>query len=356
MNLQRFAQEKTEKATPRRRQKARQQGQVFSSKDLTTALILIASLFIMKFFTKYAVARIMEFIIDNYTYFFNQELTMQNTTVIIIRSINLIFFVIAPLAFVLLLVGVFSSVLQTGLVFNFGLIAPKLERINPIEGFKRIFSKRSLIELLKVIIKVTVIAFFSYDGIKTVKNGIDEMMDMGIEQNIAFFGDVLFKVGIKISFVLLGLSIFDYFYQWYEYEKSLMMSKEDIKEEIKEIEGNPQIKARIRQIQRQMARRRMMQDVKKADVVITNPTHIAVALSYDAEKHDAPVVVAKGAGEIALKIKEIAKEEDVPIVENPTLARTLYKSVEIGESIPQELYQAVAEILAFVYSLKGRRV
>jgi len=356
MNLQRFAQEKTEKATPRRRQKARQQGQVFSSKDLTTALILIASLFIMKFFIKYAVDRIIEFIIDNYTYFFNQELTMQNAAVIIIRSINLIFFVIAPLAFVLLLVGVFSSVLQTGLVFNFGLIAPKLERINPVEGFKRIFSKRSIIELLKVIIKVTVIAFFSYDGIKTVKNGIDEMMDMGIEQNIAFFGDVLFKVGIKISFVLLGLAIFDYFYQWYEYEKSLMMSKEDIKEEIKEIEGNPQIKARIRQIQRQMARRRMMQDVKKADVVITNPTHIAVALSYDAEKHDAPVVVAKGAGEIALKIKEIAKEEDVPIVENPTLARTLYKSVEIGESIPQEFYQAVAEILAFVYSLKGRRV
>ncbi|MGB9840314.1 flagellar biosynthesis protein FlhB [Thermovenabulum sp.] len=356
MNLQLFAQEKTEKATPRKRQKARQKGQVFSSRDLTTALMLIASIFIFKYYLKSVINGVMKFIIESYSNFFNQELTMQNLSQIFNQSLVLFLYVIVPLAFGTFLTGIIVNVLQTGLIFNLELIIPKFERINPIEGLKRVFSTKSLIELLKVIIKVTVISIFSYNGVITVKDGIDEMMDMNIEQILSFFSDVLFKVVLKISLALLILAVLDYLYQWYEYEKSLRMSKEDIKEELKEIEGNPQIKARIRQIQRQLARRRMMQDLKKADVVITNPTHLAVALSYDSDKHDAPVVIAKGMGEIALKIKQVAVEEDIPIVENPSLARTLYKSVEIGETIPEELYQAVAEILAYIYSLKGRRI
>jgi len=160
---------------------------------------------------------------------------------------------------------------------------------------------------------------------------------------------------MKASVTLLIISAFDYFYQWYEYETSLMMSKQDIKEEYKEVEGNPQIKSRVRQIQRQMARGRMMKDVEKADVVITNPTHYAVALAYDTTLHAAPVVVAKGVDKLAEKIKEIATKEDVPIVENKALAQTLYKTVEIGDIIPESLYNAVAEILAFIYSLKERR-
>ncbi|KYO64570.1 flagellar biosynthesis protein FlhB [Thermovenabulum gondwanense] len=356
MNLQLFAQEKTEKATPRKRQKARQKGQVFSSRDLTTALMLIASIFIFKYYLIGVINGVMKFMIESYSNFFNLELTVQNLSHIFIQSLTLFLYVIVPLAFGTFITGIIVNVLQTGLIFNLELIIPKFERINPIEGLKRVFSTKSLIELLKVIIKVTVISIFSYNGVITVKDGIDEMMDMSMEQILSFFSDVLFKVVLKISLALLILAVLDYLYQWYEYEKSLRMSKEDIKEELKEIEGNPQIKARIRQIQRQLARRRMMQDLKKADVVITNPTHLAVALSYDSNKHDAPVVIAKGMGEIALKIKQVAVEENIPIVENPSLARTLYKSVEIGETIPEELYQAVAEILAYIYSLKGRRI
>lgn len=248
-----------------------------------------------------------------------------------------------------------SNYMQIGFVLSLEPISPKLERINPMQGFKRIFSRRSLLELIKSVVKIIVVAYVVYTSINKYKNLFPLMLDMSLLDSLRLILSIVFEMGIKAAITLLIMSVFDYFYQWYEYETGLMMSKQDIKEEYKEVEGNPQIKSRIRQIQRQMARGRMMRDVEKADVVITNPTHYAVALAYDATLHSAPIVLAKGANKLAERIKEIATKEDVPIVENKALAQTLYKTVEVGDIIPESLYNAVAEILAFIYSLKERR-
>jgi len=243
-----------------------------------------------------------------------------------------------------------------GFVLSAEPLVPRLDRLNPLEGLKRIFSRRSAVELLKSTVKVIVIGYVLFNSLKEIWPLFPLMMDMELYQAAKTMLRFIYNVGIKTSIALIILSLFDYLYQFYEYETSLMMSKEDIKEEFKETEGNPQIKSRIRQIQRQIARSRMLSDVKKADVVITNPTHLAIALLYDSSIKPAPIVVAKGQDYLAQKIKEIAQEYDIPIVENKPLAQILYKSVEIGDVIPEDLYQAVAEILAFVYSLKERRI
>ena len=261
---------------------------------------------------------------------------------------------LAPIALTVVGISLFANYIQVGFVLSLEPISPKLERINPLEGHKRIFSKRSLLELVKSIIKIIIIAYVAYTVIRNHIDIFPLMLDMDLTDSLRLIFTIAFEVGIKSAITLLILSIFDYFYQWYEYETGLMMSKQDIKEEYKEVEGNPQVKSRIRQLQRQMARSRMMADVKDADVVITNPTHYAVALAYDATIHSAPVIIAKGIDKIAEKIKDIANKEDVPIVEDKTLAQILYKTAEVGDIIPESLYNAVAEILALVYSLKER--
>ncbi|MCG0274571.1 MAG: flagellar biosynthesis protein FlhB [Thermosediminibacteraceae bacterium] len=357
MNLQLFAQEKTEKATPRRRQKARERGQVFSSRELTSSLVLLAGLVLIKIFGNFIIENTALFlkyvIIENLK---KQELSQSSFYSIFYASTLLVLKLIAPIGIGIVAIGLVANFLQVGFVFSLEPVAPKIERLNPIEGFKRIFSKKSLVELLKAVLKLSLIMYLVYGGFSELKNTAALMLDMSLSESLGYFSSMVFKVGLKVCIALLALSVFDYAYQWYEYEKSLMMSKEDIKEELKEVEGNPQIKSRIRQVQRQISRRRMMQDVKKADVVITNPTHIAVALGYDASIHTAPIVLAKGSGFVAERIKEIAEKEDIPIVENKPLAQTLYKSVEVGDVIPEKFYNAVAEILAYVYSLKGKRV
>lgn len=357
MNLQLFAQEKTERATPRRRQKARERGQVFSSRELVSALVLLSGLITIKIYSSYLLENVASYlkhtVIED---FIKKDFSPDDLYRVLYSSSVLFVKLIIPVGMGTVLTGIVANLAQIGFVFSLEPFSPKLERINPVEGFKRIFSKKGLIELLKSIIKLTLIIYVFCGALNQLKDTAIFMFDMSLRESISYFLNSIFKVGLKVGVVLLVFSVFDYAYQWYEYEKSLMMSKEDIKEEFKEVEGNPQIKSRIRQTQRQIMRRRMMQDVKKADVVITNPTHIAVALGYDASTHEAPVVLAKGAGLVAEKIKEMAEKEDIPIVENKPLAQTLYKSVEVGDAIPEELYNAVAEILAYVYSLKGKRV
>ncbi|WP_296969203.1 flagellar biosynthesis protein FlhB [Tepidanaerobacter sp. EBM-38] len=357
MNLQLFAEERTEKATPRRRQKARERGQVFSSRELNSALVLLGGFLLLKIVGKNLVINIMDLFNHILTETINKEdiftlegIKMFSYEILIFAGKNF-----APIALGLSSICLISNYMQVGFVLSFEPISPKLERINPLEGFKRIFSRRSLLELIKSVTKIIVVAYVVYTAINRYKDLFPLMLDMNLLDSSSLTLSIAFEVGIKASITLLIISAFDYFYQWYEYETSLMMSKQDIKEEYKEVEGNPQIKSRVRQIQRQMARGRMMKDVEKADVVITNPTHYAVALAYDATLHSAPVVLAKGVDKLAEKIKEIATREDVPIVENKALAQTLYKTVEIGDIIPESLYNAVAEILAFIYSLKERR-
>jgi flagellar biosynthetic protein FlhB len=236
-------------------------------------------------------------------------------------------------------------------------LAFNIERIiNPINGLKRMFSIKALAELVKSIVKIIVVSLVAYQYIKGQINEILNVMDMETANMLSYFAVLVFNVGIRISVTFIILGIIDYLFQWWQYEKDLRMSKQEIKDEYKETEGNPQIKSKIREKQRAISMRRMMQEVPKADVVITNPTHFAVAIKYDLNVSSAPIVIAKGQDFIAQRIKEIARENKVEIVENKPLARTLYSTVEIGESIPQDLFQAVAEVLAFVYSLKeGKR-
>ncbi len=228
----------------------------------------------------------------------------------------------------------------------------KLERIKPLSGFKRMFSSKAAVELLKAVMKITIIGYAAFTFLKDRVQDALNLMMMDVRGITAFIGNVAADVSLKICMVVLAFAGMDYFYQWWEYEKNLKMTKQEIKDEYKQMDGNPEIKSKIKQKQRQISMQRMMQDIPKADVVITNPTHFAVAIRYDQTVSDAPMVIAKGQDFLAKRIKEIAKENKIEVVENKPLARTLYSSVEIGERIPPELYQAVAEVLAFVYSLK----
>jgi flagellar biosynthetic protein FlhB len=261
-----------------------------------------------------------------------------------------------PVFLAILIGGLAANYLQVGFLFSLKPLTPNLNRINPIEGAKRIFSKRALIELVKSLAKVGIVSYVGYSELREQFSNIPLLLELDLRNSVIIIGQGIFMVVMKISMALMAIAAFDYFFQRRDFEKNIRMSKYELKQELKQTEGDPLIRGRIKDRQREIARRRMMQAVPTADVVITNPVHYAVALKYEQDKNEAPVVVAKGQGYIALKIKEVAALNRVHIVENKPLARSLYSMVAIGQEIPQELYQAVAEILAYVYSLKrGRR-
>lgn len=271
-----------------------------------------------------------------------------------LRTFMLIFL---PMGLGCMVVGILVNFLQVGAIFTTDPLRPRFDRINPLQGMKRLFSPRSFVELAKSLIKLGVAGTILWNSFRNEMMPFSERaMGMTGVTAIEGFWKILYNVSIRIILALLALGILDYFYQRWEHAKSLRMTKKELKDEYKQMEGDPQIKSRIKQRQRQMAMRRMMQDVPKADVVITNPTHFAIALRYDAATMSSPQVVAKGEGYMAARIREIAEENKVPLVENPPLARAIYKAVEVGGTIPAELYQAVAEVLAFVYRLRGRKV
>ena len=249
---------------------------------------------------------------------------------------------------------VIVNILQVGWKVTGKPLKPKPDKFNPINGMKRIISKDSIFELVKSIIKIALIIYVAYTAIKDDAQKIFVLYDMPLNQALAFCGSVIINAGLKISIVYLVVGLADFIYQKYRFKEDMKMTKQEVKDEYKNTEGNPEIKGRQRQRMREASRQRMMQDVPKADVVITNPTHLAVAIKYDAEKAKAPVVLAKGEDYLAQKIREKAKENGIEIVENKPLARMLYANVEIGEEIPPELYQAVAEILAMVYNMKNK--
>ncbi len=248
-----------------------------------------------------------------------------------------------------ILVGVVVHVMQTGLLLTGETLKPKLNRINPIEGFKRIISPRTLVELLKSTLKVVCLCYFVYSVFTGLITQFPEMMRMGLANSFQKVMHMGLNLGIKMGAVLGAIAAMDYLYQRLKHEKDLMMTKQEVKDEYKQIEGDPKVKGRIRQKQRQMSRLRMMQRLPQADVVITNPTHYAVALQYKEHENRAPVVLAKGKDHVALRLKEKAREYGIEIVENRPVAQALYKSCELEQEIPAELYQAVAEILVYVY-------
>jgi flagellar biosynthetic protein FlhB len=346
-------QERTEQATPRRRQKAREQGKVARSLELNSAVILCLGGASLYFLGPLLVRQLKQFMI----FVFNEAPKMQagyDTLIAILSSRIMTFFaLLGPILAILALIAYGINVLQVGFVVTGKPLEPKFDALNLANGIKRVFSIRSLVELLRDTIKLIVIGFVGYKAVAGNMETYYLLSDNSAQVLAGAMGTMALKTTLQIGAVMLILALFDYAYQRYDFEKSIKMSKQEILDEYKDTEGSPQIKSRIRQIQRALSRKRMMQEIPKADVVVTNPTHIAVALKYNPDEMDAPMVVAKGERLIAEKIKEIAAEAGVPIVENRSLARALFNLCEIGSYVPAALYRAVAEVLAYVYRLKG---
>lgn len=355
LDLQFFAGEKTEKATAKKRQDSRKKGQVLKSQDVTSAIVLL-SVFLFLFFAA-------GFMRDRFFLFFNQAFsqyislkTYDSETIMLIYSeiIMMMAFILLPVMVVAMIAAVAGNLLQFGLLFTAEPLKFDLKKIDPIKGLKRIFSIRAIVELFKSILKISFIGSVTFI---IVYSNVDKVLGLAFKSPwdvLSTVGTLTALMGITASFVLLFISILDFLYQKFDYEKNLRMSKQDIKDEHKNTEGDPIIKSRIKQKQREMAMRRMMQEIPDADVVITNPTHYAIAIKYDDGDMDAPIVVAKGVDFVAQKIKLIAKEHEIVTVENRPLARSLYDQVEIGARIPEEFFKVIAEILAYVYRIQRK--
>lgn len=365
-NLQWFAKdgeggEKTEPATAKKLRDARNEGQVSKSQELNHAFSLVALFVIMKMFISFIGERLM----GSFSLIYNKipELIDESAggmsvfvASTVIRNVMVsILISMAPFLAAGFVIAVLSNILQIKWKVTTKPMKPKFSKINPLSGFKRIFSKDSLFELLKSIVKIIVIIYVAYTSIKDHQNELFLLYDIPLLQVVLLVGTIVIDTGMKIALVYIFIGIIDFVYQKHKFKEDMKMTKQEVKDEYKNTEGNPEIKGRQRSKMREASQRRMMQSLPSADVVITNPTHYAVAIKYDAQKYSAPVVVAKGENFLAQKIKEVAKEHHIEIVENKPLARMLYANVDVGQEVPPELYQAVAEVLAFVYSLRENR-
>lgn len=346
-----FDQERTEPATPKRREEARKKGNVPRTRELSSAMLVLSLGILFYFYGRSFTQSLMKLFHCYWLQF--SPLNLDQATRILGEAMKESFTILAPVFATFVFVALFSNLLQTGFLLSTDAIVPDLSRINPIAGIKRLFSLNSLVELVKAIIKLFVVAYTAYKVLAPEAGKLSILIFSPISEIFSYSARLSFKLVFYCGCAFIVLSFLDYLFQRYQYEQSLKMTKQEVKEEMKEREGDPRIKARIRSIQRRLAMSRMMQEVPKADVVITNPTKIAVAIRYDSKTMYAPKVVAKGFGFIAEKIKQIARRYGVPIIENRWLARMLVK-VELGEYIPSRLYRAVAELLAYIYQLKGR--
>ena len=345
---------KTENATAKKKEDARKKGQVARSVEVSVVLNVLASFLVLKTAGEYMMKNLTDlshlFWQNSCLYSITPDTMPEFITTVVVKII----LIMLPLLCVVFVVAILSNILQFGFLITFESMKPSFERINPASGFKRIFlSKRIIFETIKAVFKIAVISYILYSTSKKILNEIFLTPLMDINTYFMFSASAIYQLGMKVVLAFIVFSIIDYLFQRYEFEDSLKMSKQEVKDEMKQMEGDPMIKSRIRQIQREMSRQRMISEIPQADVVITNPTHVAVALRYKEGEDDAPKIVAKGINLMAEKVKDIARANSVIIVENPPLARTLVK-LEVGWSVPPELFQAVAEILAFVYQAKGK--
>ncbi len=354
LDLQFFAGEKTEKPTPRKKEDSRKKGQVAKSSDLSTAFSLFV-LFLVFIFAAGRMGTELSHLMEGFLgQKLNTAINEKNIQELFGHLVKQAVLIVIPVFIAALVIGVASHMMQIGFLFSPEAIQFKLDRVNPLKGFKRIYSIRALVEMIKSILKISTIGFITFFVIWMHRTQLFKMGDKSLYAALKLVGKITIQMGLAASIFLIFLAILDFLYQKYDHEKNLRMSKQDIKDEYKKTEGDPLIKSKIKERQRQMAMRRMMQELPKADVVITNPTHFAVALKYEDGKMAAPFVVAKGADYLALKIREVAKKNDVMIVEKKPLARALYHQLEVGMPITEDLFKAVAEILAYVYKLKGK--
>lgn len=352
LDLQCFAQEKTERATPKKRQEERKKGTVAKSQEIPSAFILFFTfMFLLLYGTIFRDGFMSLFAVSFHEYIL-WDVTQTNVISIFGSLLFDGLLLLAPVFIITMAIAIIGNYVQIGFLFTGEPLKPKLNKLDPIQGAKRIFALRALIEFSKSVLKIIIIGIVVY---VTISNRLDELLqlpNLPLSSIMSYAGQMTIIIALTVGGILIVLSILDYIYQKYDYEKRLRMSKQDIKDEHKKSEGDPLIKSRIRETQRKMAFSRMMSEIPTADVIVTNPTHYAIAIRYDDTQMDAPQVIAKGKDYIALKIKEKAKEYNIVMMENKPLARALYEQVEIGEAIPSELFQAVAEVLAYVYRLK----
>lgn len=352
-NGQESFQERSEPATQKKREDSRRKGKVVRSMEVNSAFVVVLGLLILSFGGVGLVSGIAEVSRELFARSAATEITQATAHLLVGHSVGKIGLLIAPIVLGFMLVGAAASLAQVGFLFTLEPLQPRWERLNPFSGMRRMFfSRRAAVETFKNLLKVVVVGLVAYHAVTAVLEEATTLVDADTGAILSVMATGALSVGLKTGVAYLGLALADYLYQRFEHERELRMTRQEVKEEFKQQEGDPLIKSRIRSIARQIAYRRMMHDVPKADVVVTNPTHLAVAIAYEAARMSAPRVVAKGADLVALRIRELAAEHRIPLVEDKPLAQVLYRSVDIGGEIPAKLFQAVAQLLAHVYRLK----
>lgn len=360
-NLQFFASseggDKTEEATSKKLNDARMEGQVARSTELITASGLATLFIVLKIFIGFIADNFLETFkksFQNIDKIASEEFTIRTSEGILSDAIWTIIKTCIPVFAIAMLVSIGVILFQVKWKISTKVLRPKFSKINPFTGFRKIFSKDKLVELIIEVLKISVISYVVYDTLKDEWKTLLILYNIDLNQAILLIGNLVIDLGIKISMIFLVIGLADLIYQKLKFKKDMRMSKQEVKDEFKNSEGDPQVKSKIKAKMREVSQRRMMQAIPQADVVITNPTHLAAAIKYDKESSEAPVLLAKGADYLAQKIKDIAKENNIEIVENKPLARMLYYNVEVGAEIPPELYQMTAEVLAYVYGLKNK--
>lgn len=346
--------DKTEEPTAKKKRDARKKGNVAKSKEVTTALTLVAMLFIAYTMYDYIVLELKNFIVDYLSSDFSMNIDYNIIKVLGTRLLISFMKIILPIGLIIIVFGLVGNLIQTGLLFTGEGLKPQLSKLNPISGFKNMFSLKALGNLIKSILVIIILFYIGYLFLKKNFEGIMKSSDIYLPHLIYTIGELIKSLLGSIALAVVVIAIIDFVYQKYTHNKDLKMTKQEVKEEYKQMEGDPHIKGKIKQKQRQMSNQRMMQAVPTSSVIVTNPTHISIAIRYEKGRDTTPIVVAKGADIVALKIREIAKENDIPIIENKPLARLMYKEVEIDKEIPQDMYQAVAEVLVAVYKIKNK--
>ncbi len=345
--------EKTEPATPKKKREALEKGQVAKSQDVNSALILLSGVLLMLFLGGSMLIHMkdtMGMVCKNLFYEdFDTETFVSLLMDISFKNLK----GVLPIMGGFMVVGLIASYSQVGIIFSRKALIPEFKKINPVTGAKRLFSKRSLVKTAMALIKLSIMGGVAYVSIRKDLEPLMELVSMRTEAIFSSASGLIFGITLKITIILLILSLLDFLYQRWQHSKDLMMTKNEVKQEAKQSDGDPLMKSRIKSVQREMSRKRMMQAIPEADVVVTNPTHYAVALKYDATTMEAPKVIGKGVDLIALKIREIATKHDIPIVEDRILARVLYTTIEVDHEVPQQLYQAVAKVLSYVYQLRN---
>jgi flagellar biosynthetic protein FlhB len=347
-------QEKTEDPTDRRIQEARQKGDVLKSMEVPSAAVLLCGLLAIYAMKTYMYDRLLMMMRHYFSQLHSLTITPGNMLPLTLEAMTFFALLVGPLMLVILITALGANYAQVGVLFSTEKIVPTFEKIDPIKGLQRLFSMQTLFNTLKAVAKLVIVGWVAYSVVKANLHNLLPLMDQSPLAIFIFYAKISFWMFLKAALIIAGLAALDWLFQRWQFMKKMKMTKQEIKEEAKNTEGDPHVKGRIRSIQMEMARKRMMADIPHADVVITNPTRLAIAIRYDSATMAAPQVVAKGAGVIAHRIKEIAREHRVPLMEDKPLAQALYKTVEIGEQIPANLFQAVAEILAHVYSVKRK--